>query len=199
MNMNFKMATLFEKTREFVRESFKDSEAQMLHFDRTVYWVNVLRPDADEAMFIAAIGHDLERSVRTEEQKPEVKKVSFSNRDHLVYHSEKGAEIMKNFLQNETDDVDLIERVVHLISNHEFGGDEDTNILMDADSLSFLENNVDLFIEKLPVAGCAMIEEKFKWMFSRIHSEEAKAIAKPMYEEGIKRIREAARELGLLK
>ena len=35
----------------------------MLHFDRTVYWLQQLRPDADGALLIAAISHDIERAV----------------------------------------------------------------------------------------------------------------------------------------
>ena len=56
---------------------------------------------------------------------------------------------MKDFLiqHGYSTDVDIA-RVVHLICKHEQGGDTDQNILMNADSASFLETNAYTFIEK---------------------------------------------------
>lgn len=56
---------------------------------------------------------------------------------------------MKNFLIQHGYSTHVnIDRVVHLISKHEQGGDTDQNILMNADSASFLETNAYTFIEK---------------------------------------------------
>src|SRR3989344_1580256 len=138
------MTELFEKARKFVEESFQGNKPQMLHFDRTVYWLQQLKPDADEAFLIAAVGHD-------------------------------------------------IERVKYLISKHEVGGDDDQNLLKDADSLSFVENNADFFISRLDKLGYEKIKEKFDWMFNRITDQKAKEIAKPFYENMIYQLETAVK------
>ena len=53
----------FSLARQFVVHSFeKSGDVQPLrHFDRTVYWVEQLMPNADEAMRVAAFAHDIER------------------------------------------------------------------------------------------------------------------------------------------
>ena len=64
-------------------------------------------------------------------------------------------------------------------------------MLMDADSLSFFENNVESFLakwtNKVPKEN---IKEKFDWMFSRITSEEIKKLAEPLYEKAKARLEE---------
>ncbi len=92
------MTDLFNKTREFVKESF-NNEAQMLHFDRTVFWLEQLKPDADEALHIAAIGHDIERAFRLGKEGLGNTDKGFLNEDDNKYHSEKGAEIIGEFLR----------------------------------------------------------------------------------------------------
>ena len=65
----YSMNNLFEKTREFVKTSFNKNDTQMVHFDRTVYWIKELKPDVDEAYLIAAVGHDIERAFRDQKTK----------------------------------------------------------------------------------------------------------------------------------
>jgi len=78
-----------------------------------------------------------------------------------------------------------------LISKHEEGGNDDQNLLKDADSISFFENNVPLFLTKhVSEVGKEKVKEKFDWMFNRITSEKAKQIARQWYEEAIKKLDE---------
>jgi hypothetical protein len=42
----------------------------------------------------------------------------------------------------------MIERVMMLVSKHEVGGNDDQNLLKDADAISFLENQIDVFLTK---------------------------------------------------
>lgn len=178
------MSELFNKTREFVNESFND-KAQMLHFDRTVYWLKILKLDADEAFLIAAIGHDIERAFRGHDLF-ENNDRKFTDEQHLKNHQEKGAQILGEFLKKQKANSKLIEKVKHLVSSHEIGGDEEQNILKDADSLSFLENNADIFLSKLNKLGFLKVKEKFDWMYSRMTLPKAKEIGKPLYEKIIK-------------
>jgi hypothetical protein len=177
-NMN-----LFSQTREFVKKSYNGNEAQMKHFNRTVYWLQYLKPDADEALLIAAIGHDIERAFRSDALIFENHKGSFRDAKWLEFHSNEGAKILEAFLIKQKADSNLINRVKHLVSKHETGGDEDQNLLKDADSLSFLENNAAIFLSKIDKLGFDRVKEKFAWMYERISSSKAKEIAKPFYEK----------------
>lgn len=183
------MGTFFDKADAFVKKSFAGDETQIRHFERTVYWMRKLNPKADEASFIAAMAHDIERAFRTKEQH---KKRAIVGYDHPAFfrpHEEKGAEIMGGFLKKEGAPREMIEKVKMLISRHEEGGNEEQNFLKDADSVSFLENNIPLFLEKAQKERKEKIRAKFEWMFERITSEKAKKIARPWYEKAMRGIR----------
>ncbi len=184
---------IFTKVREFVKKSFND-EAQMLHFDRTVYWLKQLKPDADEALLISAVAHDLERASRLGEEGLGRTEKGFLDKADNQYHQEKGAEILGNFLKENGADEKLIERVKHLVSKHEVGGDEDQNLIRDVDSLSFVENNTHIFLSRFNALGYDKIKEKFDWMYNRITDPKVKEIAKPFYEKMIKELKEKVKE-----
>jgi hypothetical protein len=154
------------------------------HFDRTVYWVEQLRPDADEALRIAAIAHDIERAFRDTSKEPASSSdAGFKSDFFLKYHPQKGAGIIDKFLKGEYAPQELIDRVKMLIAKHEVGGNEDQNLLKDADSISYFENQIDHFIaHRMPTTGADKVRAKFEWMYERITSEKARIIAKPMYE-----------------
>ncbi|MCK5061072.1 DUF4202 family protein [Candidatus Parcubacteria bacterium] len=177
------LKSIFNKTREFVKESFNRNDAQMRHFDRTAYWIKELKPDVDIAYLIAAIGHDIERAFKDAKKDFVNTKLSFRDEEFLKQHSEKGAEILGKFLEKEGANNKLINRVKHMVSKHELGGDEDQNLLKDADSLSFVENNGPIFLSKIEKLGYDRIKEKFDWMYNRITSEKAKEIGKPFYDK----------------
>ena len=83
----------------------------------------------------------------------------------------------------------MVEKVIMLISKHEVGGNDGQNLLKDADSISYFENQIQHFLTaKVADVGKAKVKEKFDWMFSRITSNKAKDIAEPMYEAAINRL-----------
>jgi len=149
-----------------------------------LYWVKKLKPDADEALQIAAYSHDILRGFG----------IGYLQLKHLdtqsfyEHHQKEGAKIMIKFLKTKTDDKKLIKRVGYLVSHHEFGGDDDANLLKDADSLSYFEKNAERFINKIDAYGYDMVKDKFEWMFNRITSEKAKEIARPMYEDAMSKL-----------
>ncbi|MEK6927215.1 MAG: DUF4202 family protein [Nanoarchaeota archaeon] len=182
------MNEFFNKVEKFVKESFIKigQERQIKHFERTVYWIKELNPKCDEALLISAIAHDIERAYRTKEQYEKINEVGFTHPEFFRPHEEKGAEIIAEFLNNQKANQILIKRVKELISRHEEGGNEDQNLLKDADSLSFLENNVYPFLKRVKERGKDKIREKIDWMYNRISSQNAKQIAKIWYEKAIK-------------
>ncbi|MFA6553254.1 MAG: HD domain-containing protein [Patescibacteria group bacterium] len=161
---------------------------QMVHFRRAAYWVKQLRSDADEAMLIAALGHDAERVFHghTDPKAGE----NLHEPAYLKKHQEGGADIVGDFLQKSGADQKLVDRVRMLIARHEEGGTDDQNVIKDADSVSFFENNIDHFLnDLLKKCGRENVKDKFQWMFSRITSERAKDIVKSWYEQAMESLK----------
>lgn len=178
--------SLIEEVRKFVSESFN---GKIKHFERTLHWTKKLKPDADEALQIAALSHDISRSLHSIEYlKREVPKAKHDGNDpYYLKHQEEGAEKMEDFLKKLGAEEELIKKVSFLIRNHERGGSLEADILKDADSISYLENNAKRHIknpEKL--GGKEKLREKIEFMFNRISTEKAKEIARPMYKELIR-------------
>ena len=74
-----------------------------------------------------------------------------------------------------------------MINKHELGGNRWQNLLKDADSISYFENQAGPFLGKwAPLVGRKKVEDKIHWMFTRITSAQAKRLAKPMYKKFIK-------------
>lgn len=168
---------LYQPVVEYVDKSYG---RHMPHFERTVFWLEQFLSNCGEAEKIAAYSHDIERAFRDESKKtPE----NYLDIDFLRAHEEWGAEIMRKFLTEKNASLELIETVVHLISRHEEGGDEVQNALMDADSVSFFETNVENFVrKKVFIEWYDRVKPKIEWMYNRIHSEVAREEAKKNYE-----------------
>lgn len=180
---------LYRKAEQFMQESFGTNQAGPRHLRRTADWVAKLRPDADEALLIAALCHDIERAEKHAENKSSTHPDKITGEDYLIRHQERSARIMHEFLILAGASPDFADRVLHLIEKHEVGGDEDQNLLKDADSISFFENNTDLFLEKgIHIIGREETIRKFQWMFNRITSREAQEIARPLFLDAMKRI-----------
>jgi len=92
-------------------------------------------------------------------------------------------------LKIEDAEQNLIDKVKMLVLKHEEGGNDEQNLLKDADSISFFENNVPIFLtEQVAKKGKDKVKEKFNWMFNRITSEKAKQIARFWHENAIKEL-----------
>lgn len=185
-----KTSELYRKTEKFIERLFKNigKENQIEHFKRTVYWVKQLNPDADDAFLIAAIAHDIERSQRKEDIFKKKIESGFSDPDFLRMHEERGAKIITAFLKEQKASQKIIDKVTMLISKHEEGGNEDQNLLKDADSISFFETSINYFLseDKLKEVGDKeKIKAKIEWMYERISSNRAKRLARRFYKEAI--------------
>jgi len=169
--------SIYDKTVVFVDAAYNGK--QKPHFERAVYWLEQFLPEYSEAHKVAAYAHDIERAFRPADKKePD----DYLDKEFLTYHQEKGAQIMKDFLTKEGQSDDFIATVFHIISKHEFGGDDVQNAMMDADSVSFFETNAENFVhKKAAIEGYEKVKAKLDWMFDRIVSEQAEAEAEPNY------------------
>lgn len=162
------------------------------HYDRTLYWLLQLKPDADEAMQIAAFSHDAERVFRTKEYTNiSSSDKGFRDEAHLEHHQNTGAKIISDFLVENNADKRMVAKIYSLISKHEVGGDSDQDLIKDADSLSFFEVNVEFFLSaQVLKMGKEKVKDKFNWMYERITSDRAKEIAKDWYTSAIQKLGE---------
>jgi len=178
---------LYKKVEQFVRESSSKSDR---HAFRTVFWMKKIYLQADEAMLIAAIAHDIERAFKKDKLEGiKGNKKGFLDKKCIKDHQEKSAEIIGDFLEKQGAEDSLINKVKMLVSKHEVGGNEEQNILKDADAISFFENNVNYFIEKLLFeVGKKEVKDKLDWTFNKITSSRAKEISRPWYEDGIRKL-----------
>ena len=182
--------TLYQKVEQFVKDSFVKVSKQhsVAHLMRTAYWAKVLKPDIDEAVLIAAVAHDIERPFRSKEDQEKLNKIwleyGFIKKEFLDEHQKQGAEIITEFLSKQGVDRELINRVYNIVLRHEFGGDEDSDLVKDADSISFFENNGERFAGKYTLEfGKQKVKEKLDWMYDRITDPMAKQIAEPFYKK----------------
>ena len=178
------MDTLIKRTESWVIGIYKNAD----HLIRTAYWVEYLKPDADDALIIAALTHDIERAF-TEGRKPPISELSGQKWDDSVYnkwHGKRSAKFVKEYLQKENIQKEIIDRTCSLIKKHEFGGENDADLLRDADSISFLELITPLFISWIPKKmNREAVKAKLDYMYFRISGKKAKAIAQKFYDKGI--------------
>ncbi len=146
--------------------SNSDLDLEAEHAENTLEWVLKINPRASLALQIAALGHDIERS-RQDRYRSE----DFA--DHSEYkrlHSEKGAEMLGELLREFKLEEDVIKEIQELVRLHEVGGSEVADVLRDADSISFFDNNLDFYIGYKGLEGA---KKQVEYKFSRC-SERAK-------------------------
>jgi hypothetical protein len=173
-------SSLYEKAERFLIDAFTraDKPTDTLHGQRTAYWITQLQPEADEALLVAGLLHDIERAIngdwKNHSDAPEL----------LQKHSDMSAEVATEFLRGEGAVEVFIERVRHLISRHEVGGDEDQNVLCDADCLAFFEEKALRNAKKLKQEGReAEMRHRLDYVLSRITSSRGREIARPFYDD----------------
>lgn len=115
------------------------------HAENTLDWLLRLKPDADEALQIAALGHDIERALEARK----VKQADFADYDMFkAAHARNSAEILREIMQDCGVPKDLASEVYSLVRRHETGGDPRANLIKDADSISFFEVNLPLYYKR---------------------------------------------------
>lgn len=180
------MNELYDKVEEFVRQSFtKDGKltTRGIHSLRTKEWLLKIDPQASEILQIASVAHDID-SAHIEYSGYG----SFRDPEYLELHQTEAAKTVSEFLIKAGTNEAIVAKVSHLVSSHEVGGDEEQNLIMDADSLSFFDRDMLEFLNRHIITGAdkETVRDKINWMYNRITSEKAKRLAKPMYEDAIK-------------
>lgn len=173
---------MLDKVKIFVTESFGKEN---MHLTRTLFWIKELKPDAGETLLIAAVSHDIERAFNPQAKE----KQTFNTEEEIKLHQTEGGRIMFDFLTDNGYDAASAGRVRELIAQHEVGGDEEQDLLMDADSISWLEVSAPKHIGK-KLFPQEELERKVASMFGRISSSRARELARPFYKEAMEMLEE---------
>ena len=113
------------------------------HSRNTLKWLLELDPTADAALRIAALGHDIDRAVEARK----VQRADFDDYDAFkAAHARNGADILLEILaEGGIEDAALMREVARLVCAHEVGGEPRSDLLKDADSLSYFDVNLPLY------------------------------------------------------
>jgi hypothetical protein len=133
----------FERACQLIRQRLRASpvEEDAGHAENTLQWLLRLAPDADPALRLAALGHDIERARPNRVQR----------RDYATYdlfkaaHATIGARILRRLLRQAGMCPDVRKEACRLVLHHEVGGDPRTDLLQDADSISFFDHNLPFY------------------------------------------------------
>ena len=147
-----------------------------VHSKNTLDWLLKLKPDADEALQIAALGHDIERAI----DQRKVRREDFEHYDQFkAAHAHNSAEILKEVMLNCGVEETLMEQVYDLVNRHEVGGDERSDLLKDADSISYFEVNLPHYYNR---HGWDETKRRCLWGYKRLSEKTRTLAAKLAFE-----------------
>jgi hypothetical protein len=115
------------------------------HAENTLEWVLRLDPKAGQALQIAALAHDIDRAI--EGQK--VRRGDFDDYDAFkAAHARNGAKILRAILDECGVAEPTLDEACRLVVRHEVGGDPSSDLLKDADSISFFDFNMPFYYKR---------------------------------------------------
>jgi hypothetical protein len=187
------LETLRDRARDWVRTNYQQGAQHLL---QTEAWLQHLKPDASEELLLAALTHDMERAFPGPDSPSLDPQQGVDNPIYNIAHSGRSARIVSAYLHEQGASQESIEQIARLIRAHEYGGDNDENLVQAADSLSFLEVNVDVFLGWMDAGdekwNAGAVRAKFTWMYERIQVPQAREIARPMYQEALRKLESRA-------
>jgi hypothetical protein len=156
------------------------------HLLKSLEWVDRIAPDASEGVRLATLTHDMERAFGG----PDAIAIKLNDRAYEEAHANRSARIVSDWLRANGGGDDLVRNVEALIRVHEWGGSPDANLVQAADSLSFLETNIDLMLgfAKTGRYSRTDIALKFDRMYERIQLPAARELARPMWQQAKTRL-----------
>lgn len=131
------------------------------HAKNTRQWLLRLDPDAGVALRLAALAHDIERA-----RPDRLHRDDFECYDTFkTQHAALGAAITDTILTQFNIDTDTRRAVYQLVSRHEHGGDPGSDLLKDADSLSYFDHNLPLYYQR---EGWDETLRRARWGYQRL-------------------------------
>ena len=148
-----------------------------IHAKNTLEWLLKLKPDADESLKIAALGHDIERAI--EEQK--VRRKDYISYDEFKKaHALNSAKILKEIMTGCNVRKELVEDVFFLVSRHETVGDRRVDVLRNADSISFFHVNLPHYFTR---NGVEETKKRCSWGYKKLPKNLQELVVKFNYKD----------------
>ena len=146
-----------------------------IHAKNTLEWLLKLKPDANETLQIATLGHDIERAI--EERK--VKRKDYQSYDEFKdAHALNSAKIMKEIMKEHNMNKAMIEKVFFLVRHHENGGTKLADVLKNADSISFFQVGLPFYSTR---HNLEQTKERCLWGLKRLPQSLRRVVAKFNY------------------
>jgi len=149
------------------------------HADNTLEWLLRLAPDAGSALRLAALAHDIDRAV----EGAKVNREDFDNYDSFkAAHARNGARMLRPILVGCGVDPDIVEEACRLVEVHEAGGDPASDLLKDADGISFFAVNLPFYFRR---EGWEETKRRARWGYLRLSPRARKIVENISYEEEV--------------
>ena len=153
-----------------------------VHAENVLEWVLKLKPDADESLQIAALAHDIDRA----DERRKAQRSDFNDYNAFkAAHANNGAKILKEILHECHVKQSIIDEACRLVERHETGGDRRSDLLKDADSISYFEVNMPLYFQR---EGYEETLTRCIWGYQRL-SPKMKEICRNMIIRSIRWLR----------
>jgi len=147
------------------------------HADNTLKWLLHLEPEADEALQIAALAHDIDRAI----EEIKVKRADFVDYDAFkAAHARNSAEILRQILVSSGVEQSIAEEACRLVTWHEVGGDPRSDLLKDADSISYFEVNLPFYYQR---EGWQETKRRAIWGYRRLSARGKKVVKTMRYQD----------------
>jgi hypothetical protein len=147
------------------------------HAKNTLAWLLKLDPRADQSLQIAALAHDIDRAVEAQK----VRRKDFSDYEAFkTAHAINSRIILHNILNECGVEQDIVDEACRLVVHHESGGDFRSDLLKDADGISFFEVNLPLYFQR---EGPDETRRRCVWGYQRLSSRMKKVAQNMTYED----------------
>ncbi len=147
-----------------------------VHADNTLEWLLKFDPTADPALKIATLAHDIDRAVEARK----VRRADFDDYDVFkAAHAQNGAKILREILDDCQVGNPIADEACRLVTLHEVGGDPRSDLLRDADSISYFDVNMPLYFQR---EGWDETKRRCVWGYRRLSSRGKEIVKGITYE-----------------
>lgn len=147
------------------------------HADNTLEWLLKLDPQADQSLQIAALAHDIDRAVEAQK----VRRKDFSDFETFkTAHAISSRIMLRKILKEYGVERDVADEACRLVVHHETGGDSRSDLLRDADSISFFDVNLPLYYLR---EGPVETRRRCVWGYQRLSGRMQKVAESMTYED----------------
>ncbi len=168
--MRYKSA--IARAKQLIRDQIRHSEVpeDPGHAENALKWLLRLAPDADPALRLAALAHDIERA-----RPNRIRRQDFDDYDHFKeMHAAIGARITARHLRLAGVPRGIRQETCRLVRYHESGGDPRSDLLKDADSISFFDHNLQAYLER---EGFQEALRRATWGYARLSARGREQLA----------------------